>query len=67
MRGLCREAKIKEGELLTHLAANGTTDGSIGTLEELMLSETGKTILQAVADSWPDLVARMGEAKGGNK
>ena len=64
VRNLCKMAKIKEGELLTHLASDGTTDGSVGTLEELALAEGGRTILQAVADSWPDLVARMGEAKG---
>jgi phage recombination protein Bet len=64
VRRLCKMSKIKEGELLTQLAADGTTDGSHGTLEELAMSDGGQEILRAIAENWPDLVARMG--KGGD-
>lgn len=64
VRGLCKMAHIKEGELLEQLAKDGTTDGSWGSLEELGLSSNGAEILRGIADAWPDVVARFAELKG---
>lgn len=66
VRGLCKMARIKEGELLEQLAKDGTTDGSWGSLEELGLSSKGAEILRGIADAWPDVVARFAELKGDN-
>lgn len=59
VRGLCKMSHLKEGELLAQLAKDGTTDGSHATLEELYLAPGGREVMQAVSESWPDLVARM--------
>lgn len=64
VRGLCKMARIKEADLLAKLTADGTTDGSHATLEELALSENGKDILKALSESWPDFIARIPQAKG---
>jgi len=64
VRGLCKMAKIKEGELLAKLAADGTTDGSHGSLEELALSQGGKEILKSLAEDWADFIARLNPEKG---
>lgn len=64
VRGLCKMSRVKEGEVLAQLYRDGTTDGSASTLEEVALMPNGKDILKALADSWPDFVARMGEQKG---
>lgn len=61
IRNLCKLAKVKEGEVLAQLAADGTTDGSSSTLEELALAPNGKEIFTALADNWPDFIARMPE------
>ena len=37
IRQACKASKIKEGVLLGYLAENGTTDGSVGSLEELAM------------------------------
>lgn len=59
VRNLCKMSRVKEGKVLEQLARDNTTNGSHATLEELALSDGGKDILAAVADSWPDFVARM--------
>jgi phage recombination protein Bet len=50
IRGLLNMSHISEGELLDFLAKSGVTDGSIGSLEELSLSNV--SILQMVFDQW---------------
>lgn len=59
VRNLCKMSRVKEGKVLEQLARDNTTNGSHATLEELALSDGGKDILAAVADSWPDFIARM--------
>lgn len=59
VRAHAKMTHIKEGQILNQLAADGTTDGSYGTLEELALASGGKDILQALAEQWPDFVARI--------
>lgn len=65
LRGLLRAARpvVKEGDLLAYLAANGTTDGSIGTLEELLVTQPATVKL--MVDDWSELLVRFGEWKGG--
>lgn len=64
LRGLLRAAKppVKEGEILGYLAANGDTDGSVGTLEELQLSQP--QTLKLLVDNWTEVLVRFGEWKG---
>jgi len=61
IRSLCKLAKLKEADVLAKLAEDGTTDGSAATLEDLALSPNGSDILTALAESWPDFVARLKE------
>jgi phage recombination protein Bet len=57
IRGLLREAKVKEGTLLTYLANTGSTDGSVTSLEEVMIQYP--TLLQALCDDWPEVLTRI--------
>ncbi len=50
VRNLCSAGKIKEGELLGFLAEIGTTDGSVGSLEDLVLTQSDT--LRLVYDNW---------------
>ena len=51
VRNLAKLAKIDEGFILDYLSATGSTDGSVGSLEELSTYESGG-ILASVHDSW---------------
>lgn len=57
LRGLCKHTKIKEGELLAFLATNGSTDGSVGSLEELQMSFPG--VITMAVENWAELSARI--------
>jgi hypothetical protein len=62
VRGLCKLSTIHEGQLLDYLTATGSTDGSVGTLEELGLYGEGK-LIKMLHDGWADIAARIKEAK----
>lgn len=57
LRGLCKESKIAEGELLGLLADFGSTDGSVATLEELMLQFP--QVAKMAVDQWSDLLPQL--------
>jgi len=59
IRGLLRSIKppIKESELLDFLAEQGSTDGSVGSLEELQLQFPN--VVQLVFDQWSEVAARI--------
>ncbi len=66
VRGLCKMGNIKEGELLNFLSETGSTDGSIGTLEELGMSAS--EVLKLCHDQWASISANIVAArKGGAK
>lgn len=67
VRNLCKMARVKEGELLMKLAADGTTDGSMATLEELALAQNGREILKALSENWPEFLATMPRKERGNE
>lgn len=57
LRLLCRDAKVPEGELLGLLADFGSTDGSVGSLEELQMSFPG--VLKMAVDQWSELLPQL--------
>lgn len=57
VRRLCSGNGIKEGELLGHLSENGSTDGSVATLEELMMTAPG--VIKSVIDNWAEVRAQI--------
>lgn len=63
VRNLCKMSKITEGALLDFLQGTGSTDGSVGTLEELGLYGGGKLIAMC-HDQWADMSKRI---KGGSQ
>lgn len=62
VRNLCKMEKLSEGTLLDYLSANGSTDGSVTSLEELATYDGGK-VLVMVHDAWKTVVEKMKEAK----
>ena len=54
--------KIKEGELLDWLGATGATDGSYGSLEDLLLSK-GSAWMKTMTEDWPQISAAILAAK----
>jgi RecT family len=62
LRGLLSMAKIKEGEYMDWLAATGATDGSYGSLEDLLLSK-GSAWMKTITEDWPQISAAMLAAK----
>lgn len=63
VRNLARMSHVPEGKILSQLAADGTTDGSHTSLEEVALAADGREILQALCDQWPDFVSRIAAGK----
>lgn len=61
LRGLCAAAqpKIKEGKLLSYLGESGAGDGSVGTLDELFM--TNSNVVEAIVKSWSDVVVKFRE------
>lgn len=57
LRMLCRENKVAEGELLGLLADFGSTDGSVGSLEELQMSFP--QVLKMAVDQWSELLPQL--------
>jgi recombination protein RecT len=62
LRGLMLMGKIKEGELLDWLGATGATDGSYGSLEDLLLSK-GSAWMKTMTEDWPQISAAILAAK----
>jgi len=67
MRGLLVKAKLTEANLLDYLASTGSTDGSVGSLDELVM--TAPEVVNGVIDQWAEISGRMVAAlkKGGAK
>lgn len=61
VRALCKMSAVHEGQLLEHLAAKGSTDGSVTTLEELAMQYS--QVLTTVHDNWKAVVEQMREGK----
>ena len=66
VRNLCKIAGISEGFLMDHLSSSGSTDGSVSSLEELAVYDSGR-VLRLVYEEWKDLVASMKKPEGGAK
>jgi hypothetical protein len=66
LANLCKMASVPEGKLLEFLAAQGATDGSPASLEELVMTHPG--VAKATCDQWADVSAKIKAAmKGGAK
>lgn len=60
VRNLCKIGKVREGVLLGFLAETGATDGSVGSLEELAMSNS--TLLQSIHDKFPEMAEKIKQA-----
>lgn len=64
LRNLCKIANVPEGAVLDFLTATGSTDGSVSTIEELAIYESG-AVIKMVCDQWTDISKRIKDTKGG--
>lgn len=62
VRNLCKISNITEGKLMDFLSSTGSTDGSVGTLEELALYQDGG-VIKSVYENWPKLAEQIKGAK----
>ena len=65
LRALLKMGGHKEAELLDFLATTGATDGSQGSLEDVML--TMPQVIQSTAENFAPISAKLKELKGGGK
>lgn len=62
LHGLCKMSGVGVGALLDFLTENGSTDGSVTSIEELATYDNGK-VLVAVHDGWQTVAAKIKEGK----
>ena len=55
LRALCRMGKVNEGAVLDYVATAGATDGSVGSLEELVTAY--EPVAKMLCDDWSNVVA----------
>lgn len=63
LRGLLTQAKVKEGALLDFLASTGMSDGTAGSLEELVVSNGGSELVLSVYNNWGKTLAELKKVK----
>lgn len=62
VRELCVKNKVKEGKLLEHLTASGTTDGSHSSLDELAIA--APNVVKLLVEQWDAVLSQI---HGGGK
>lgn len=57
LRALVEKSKLTEAMLLDYLSSTGSTDGSVGSLDELFMVATD--VVHSVIDQWPEISGKM--------